>query len=136
MPVFNLDIVTPETTVYSGTVESLRAPGTEGGFGVLARHHPMLAGLTVGEVLYREEGGDPKRMATSGGFAEVRRDQVTLLVETAEHAAEIDVDRAEGARERAKERLVRQREADVDVARAEVALARAINRLRVAEMEG
>ena len=136
MPVFNLDILAPETTVYSGTVESLRAPGTEGGFGVLARHHPMLAGLTVGEVIYREEGGAAKRMATSGGFAEVRRDKVTLLVETAEHSAEIDVARAEGARDRAKERLTRQRDDDIDVARAEAALARAINRLRLAEMEG
>lgn len=136
MPVFNLDIVTPETTVYSGTVESLRAPGTEGGFGVLARHHPMLAGLTVGEIIYREEGAPPKRMATSGGFAEVRRDKVTLLVETAEGAAEIDVARAEAALARAKERLAQQRADEIDVARAEVALARAINRLRVAEMEG
>lgn len=134
MPTFELEIVAPERTVYSGTVESLRAPGSEGGFGVLARHHPMLAALTVGQILIREPGQhDPVRMATSGGFAEVQRSHVTLLAETAEPASQIDVARAEAARERARERLGHRQDPDVDVARAEAALSRAINRLRTAD---
>jgi F-type H+-transporting ATPase subunit epsilon len=131
MPTFELEIVTPERTVYEGTVESLRAPGSNGGFGVLARHHPMLAALTFGQILVREPGQrDPVRMATSGGFVEVQRSRVTVLAETAEPAGEIDVARAEAARERARERLGRRQDPDVDAARAEAALARAINRLR------
>ena len=54
MPTFQLEIVTPEKTVYSGEVERLRAPGTEGGFGVLAGHHPMLASLRIGEMVFSE----------------------------------------------------------------------------------
>ena len=131
MPVFELNVVTPERTVYSGTVEQLRAPGTEGSFGVLARHHPMVASLDVGPIIIREQGGKGLRMATSGGFAEVSRDRVTVLAETVELGDEIDVARAEAARDRARERLARRREAEVDATRAEMAFARALNRLRV-----
>ena len=131
MPTFQLEIVTPEKTVYSGRVESVRAPGTEGGFGVLAGHHPMLASLDVGQIVFREVGEGPKVAATSGGFAQVQRDGVTVLAETAELAGEIDVARAEAARDRARERLARGREAAVDAVRAEMALVRALNRLRV-----
>ena len=70
-------------------------------------------------------------MAISGGFVEVGREQVAVLAETAERIEEIDVARAEAARQRAEERLARAREERVDVARAEAALARAINRIRV-----
>ena len=130
MPTFELEIVTPEQTVYSGTVESFRAPGTMGGFGVLARHHPMLASLTVGQILVREPGKAATRMATSGGFVEVQRDRVTVLAETAEPVDQIDASRAEASRERARERLKKRRDSEVDEVRAEAALARAINRLR------
>ncbi len=135
MPTFDLEIVTPESTVYTGTVESFRAPGSEGGFGVLARHHPMLAALDVGQILLREPGQEPKRMATSGGFVEVQRDRVTVLAETAEFVEQIDVSRAAEARERARERLQTRREEATDVARAEAALARALNRLRTADTD-
>ena len=132
MPTFDLEIVTPEQTVYSGTVESLRAPGVEGGFGVLARHHPMLSALGVGQIILREPDQPAQTMATTGGFAEVHRDRVTVLAETAEFTHAIDVARAEASRDRAKERLARRQDDDVDVARAEAALARALNRLRTA----
>ena len=131
MPTFELEIVTPERTVYSGTVESLRAPGSEGGFGVLSGHHPMLAALGVGPVFFQEAGGSIQQMAISGGFSEVLRDRVTLLAETAEVTHEIDVARAEAARDRARERLTRRMDSDVDAVRAEVSLARALNRLKV-----
>ena len=129
MPSFQLDIVTPEKTVYAGSVQSLRAPGSEGGFGVLARHAPMLTALEVGSLLFVEEGGETKRMAISGGFAEVRRDGVALLAETAEFAGEIDTERAQAAQNRARERLAQR--SDIDMARAQVALTRALNRLKI-----
>ena len=131
MPTFQLEIVTPEMTVYSGEVEQLRAPGTEGGFGVLAGHHPMLASLRIGEMVFSEVEQGPKSVAIGGGFAEVQRDRVTVLAETAEFAQDIDVNRAEDARDRARERLAQKRDQQIDEARATLALARAVNRLRI-----
>lgn len=133
MPTFQLEIVTPEKTVYSGEVERLRAPGTEGGFGVLAGHHPMLASLCIGEIVFSDGEQSPKSVAISGGFAEVQRDRVTVLAETAEFAREIDVTRAEAARDRARERLALKQDQQIDETRARLALARAINRLRTGE---
>jgi F-type H+-transporting ATPase subunit epsilon len=128
MPEFKLDIVTPERTAYTGVVESLRAPGTAGGFGVLPRHAPMLAALAAGPVAFVADGAR-QEMAISGGFAEILGDSVTVLAETAERPDEIDIARAQAARDRARDRL-RQRESDTERARA--SLMRAINRLRVA----
>jgi len=128
---FDLEVVTPERTIYSGKVESVRAPGSEGGFGVLSRHQPMLSALGVGQVSFVEAGGKKESMAISGGFSEVQRDRMTILAETAEVSGNIDIFRAESARDRAQERLSRRLDPDVDVDRAEVALGRALWRLKV-----
>lgn len=132
MPTFELEIVTPVGSLYSGVIESLRAPGSNGGFGVLSRHHPMVAALGVGQLILREEGGQERRASVSGGFAEVLHNHVTVLAETAEFPEAVDVARAEAARKRSKDRLSGRRDMDLDVARAEASLARAINRLRIA----
>ena len=131
MPSYQLDIVTPESTVYSGEIESLRAPGVDGGFGVLARHQPMMAALSVGQVIFTEAGGAPQKLAIGGGFANVARDGVTLLAETAEMAEQIDIERARAARDRARDRISRRGDPDIDIDRAEAALLRAIWRLKV-----
>ena len=136
MPTVQLEIVTPEKTVYSGEIESLRAPGSEGEFGVLARHRAMLAALGVGRIQFKETGEEDRQVATSGGFAEVHGSGVTILAETAEFGEEIDLARAEAARDRARERLSRRRDADVDETRAEIALLRSVNRLRMLSSEG
>ena len=130
MPAFALEVVTPERVAYSGQVASLQAPGSEGSFGVLAGHVPLLTSLQIGRLRFVEEDGNEVQMAISGGFVEVGHEQVAVLAETAERVEEIDVARAEAARQRAEERLARAREERVDVARAQAALARAINRLR------
>ncbi len=130
MPAFALEVVTPERVAYSGQVANLQAPGSEGSFGVLAGHIPLLTGLQIGRLRFIEENGDEVQMAISGGFVEVGREQVAVLAETAERIEEIDVERAEAARQRAEERLARVQEEGVDVARAQAALARAINRIR------
>ena len=131
MPAFALEVVTPERVAYSGQVASLQAPGSEGSFGVLAGHVPLLTSLQIGGLRFVEEGGSEVQMAISGGFVEVGREQVAVLAETAERVEEIDVERAESARQRAEERLARAQEEQIDVARAQAALARAINRIRV-----
>lgn len=130
MAAFTLDIVTPERKIFSGPVESLQAPGSQGSFGVLARHAPMIAALRVGPLRFVEEGSsEPRLLACSGGFVEVQGEQVTVLAEAAEFGDEIDRARAAAARERAQERLGRR---GIDSTRADVALARALNRLRIA----
>ena len=128
---FNLDIVTPTKTVFSGEVQSFSAPGEDGGFQILFNHAPFLSSITVGQVKVIDPAGAVSRYATSGGFVEVNNNKVILLAETAERSDEIDVQRAEKAKERAAERL--QQEERVDEERARVALARAINRLKIAE---
>ena len=127
---YRLDIVTPELTLFSGEVRHLRVPGTEGSFGALAGHVPMLAAMKVGCLDFIQEGHGEFQVATSGGFVEVGGDRVTVLAEAAEFGDEIDRARAEAARERAQQRLS-QRD-DVDAVRAQVALSRALNRLRIA----
>ena len=133
MPLFELEIVTPEKVVYSGMVERVQAPGSEGWFGVLPRHLPMLTALKTGPLTFVEQGSVPRKLTTSGGFAEVQRDRVTMLADTAEFSEQIDVDRARQARDRALSRLTKAtEEKDLDVPRAQAALVRALNRLKVA----
>jgi F-type H+-transporting ATPase subunit epsilon len=125
---YPLRIVTPERTLFTGEVDSLRAPGSEGSFGVLENHAPMVASLTTGPLEF-SENGRRQQLATSGGFVEVSGDGVTVLAETCEFGGDIDVSRAEAARDRARARLG---ETGHDRARAEAALQRSLNRLRVA----
>ena len=127
---FQLDIVTPEKRVYSGAVERFKGPGTEGSFGVLARHAPLLTSMQVGQITFLDAADKARKMSTSGGFAEVGRNKVTVLAETAEFVEEIDVARARAARARALERLEKKAEG-VDLGRAQAALLRALNRLQV-----
>ena len=128
---FHLEIRTPEKLIYEGDVTSVQAPGAEGNFQILAGHIPFLTALDVGEIRIRESSDTPQLMATTGGVFEVLRTGVTALVETAEWASEIDVSRAEEARDRAQEQLAANA-SDLNRPRAEAALARAKNRIKVA----
>ena len=131
---FQLDIVTPEKTVYSGEIVHFQAPGVDGNFGVLARHQPLLAALGIGRVGLREADGTERTLAISGGFANVSGDGATILAEAAEFDDEIDIERARAARDRAQERLDN-RTPDIDVERAQTALTRAFTRLRTSGAE-
>lgn len=124
---FSLRIITPARTLYTGDVASLKAPGTEGSFGVLANHAPMVASLTTGKIDFVDDG-DRRNLATSGGFVEVSAEGVTVLAETAEFNDDIDVARAEASRDRARQWL---RDGTHDRIRAEAALQRALNRLNL-----
>jgi len=127
---FQLDIVTPEGLVFSEAIEHLRAPGSEGSFGVLVGHTPFMTSLNVGEVVVTQNGNE-RYLATSGGYVEVNPNQTVILAQTAEFAENIDVDRAKSAVDRAKERLAA-KPTDLDHERAEAALIRALNRIKVA----
>jgi F-type H+-transporting ATPase subunit epsilon len=127
---FAVEIVTPERVVLSEQAESLVVPAEKGYLGVLAGHAPLLCALRPGEVRLRTERGE-RLLATGGGFLEVLRDKATLLVDSLEEAAAIDVPRAEAALRRSREELAAARtEAAREEARA--AMERARNRLRVA----
>ena len=125
-----LDIVTPERLAYSDDVNMVIARATDGDIGILPGHAPLIAGLEIAPLRILKDDGE-KRIAVCGGFIEVRPDKVTVLAGCAELPEEIDVKRAEAARERAEARL-KYREG-IDVARAEQALKRALMRLSVAD---
>ena len=128
---FRVEIRTPEQLIYEGDVTSIRAPGVEGNFEILAGHLPFLTALDIGEIRIRESES-PQLMAISGGVFEVlRTGVVTALVETAEWASEIDVERAEHARDRAQAELTANA-ADLNRPQVEASLARAQNRIKVA----
>jgi F-type H+-transporting ATPase subunit epsilon len=126
-----LRVVTPNRQVVSEDVTEVQAPGREGYLGILPGHAPLLSMLQAGELSYRQ-GQQIRRLAVSGGFLEVLPEQVTVLAETAERPEEIDIARAEAARERAEKRL-RGGDPEADVRRATVALQRALIRLQVAK---
>jgi F-type H+-transporting ATPase subunit epsilon len=127
---YKLEIVTPKQILFSGEVTSFTAPGVLGGFQVLRSHAPLLSNISVGEVKLVDAEGNEHRYATSGGVVEVKDNKVILLAETAERSDEIDVERAEAARDRARKRLAK-KSAEVDADRARLALFRALNRLKV-----
>ncbi|MFO7955937.1 MAG: F0F1 ATP synthase subunit epsilon [Candidatus Brocadiia bacterium] len=127
----HIRIITPEKTVLEADdVEHVLLPAENGELGVLPDHIPMVCTMQIGRIRV-DLPGSSVDLATSGGFAEVLEDRVTVLADSAERACEIDVDRAQAARERAEERLRKSAE-EIDMARAKAALARASNRLRIA----
>jgi F-type H+-transporting ATPase subunit epsilon len=128
-----LDVVTPTRLAVSERVTEVMAPGSEGYFGVLPDHVPFITTLKAGNLTYWK-GNEEHRLAVSRGYAEVRGDRVSILVDTAEDAEEIDVPRAERARERAERRIQEWASGSeaIDCARAEAALRRALARLEVA----
>ena len=129
----NLEVVTPTKLVVSEQVDLCTVPGSEGVFGVMANHAPILSTLNIGEMHYQKDG-DQVRVAISGGFVEVSSNKMTVLAEAAEISEEIDVERALKAKERAEKRLQEAASGreDIDIARAKAALARALARLKVA----
>lgn len=129
---FEVEIVAADRRLYSGQAESLVIPGTDGYFGVLSGHAPLVSALAVGELIIKPPGKPAMLMAVAGGFAEVLPDHVVILADAAELAEEIDIERARQARERAEERLRERGGGEMDIDRAQAALMRAINRLRVA----
>jgi len=125
-----LEIVTPEGVCVREAVDEVEAPGAEGYFGVLPGHTPFLTELKTGTVRYRT-GQEDHLVVVTWGFAEVLPQKVTLLVNTAERAEDIDLQRAESARKRADQRraefgvaydVERVREMDEAAARAEARL--------------
>lgn len=125
-----LQIVSADRSLVNETVDEIQIPGSEGYFGVLPGHTPLLATLGAGELWYRQ-GTEIHYLALAFGFAEVQPDRVTILAEFAERADEIDAARAQAARTRAEQRLATP-VVDLDAERARIALLKSLIRLQVA----
>ena len=125
-----LQIVSADRLLVQEEVDEVEIPGADGYFGVLPGHTPLLALLQVGELWYRR-GQEKAYLSIAFGFAEVQPDRVTILAEIAEKAEEIDITRAEAAKKRAEERLVKAT-VDMDFERARIALLKSLIRLQVA----
>jgi F-type H+-transporting ATPase subunit epsilon len=128
---FQLEIVTPEKLVVKVVADEVQIPGQSGYLGILPGHAPLITELAVGVITYRSQG-DTRTLSVAWGFAEVLQDKVTILAETAERPEEIDVERAQKAKDRAEQRL-QSNDPQIDYGRAEDALQRAETRLKVAE---
>ena len=127
---FQLEIVTPEKMVVNEAAEEAQIPGLNGYLGILPGHAPLITELGVGVITYRA-GGTTKTLSVAWGFAEVLQDKVTILAETVERPEEIDVARAQQAKERA-EQLLKSNDPELDYDNAQDDLQRAETRLKVA----
>lgn len=124
-----LTVVSPEGELYSGEVDLVLAPGIDGQLGILPNHAPLITQLGVGEMRLRVDE-EEYAFAIHGGFMHVLPDEVIVLADVAEQAEEIDIERAEEARQRALEML---KEAPPDERRlTEMALRRSRVRLKLA----
>ncbi|MBT2643013.1 F0F1 ATP synthase subunit epsilon [Mesobacillus subterraneus] len=132
MKTIKVSVVTPDGPVYESDVEMVSTKASTGELGILPGHIPMVAPLQIGAVRLKN-GSNNEFIAVSGGFLEVRPEQVTILAQSAEQSSEIDLERALKAKERAEQRLHERKQENIDFKRAELALQRAINRISVAE---
>lgn len=128
----NLQIVTAEKVVYDDQVDTVVAPGELGELGILPQHAPLLSTLKPGELRYRRAGSEDS-LAIGGGFVEVLNNRVIVLADSAERADDIDISRAEEARQRAEEALRTRRDLNnEEIAAIEGSLRRALARIDVA----
>jgi F-type H+-transporting ATPase subunit epsilon len=134
MKTIKVSVVTPDGPVYESDVEMVITKAQSGELGILPGHIPMVAPLAIGVVRLKKAGSKEEELvAVTGGILEVRPEKVTILAQAAEKAEDIDVERAQKAKERAEQRMISQKAEDIDFRRAELALQRAINRLAVTQ---
>lgn len=130
MDTFTLEILTPDRQFYVGPAQAMVLPILDGRYGVLPGHEPVVTAIQPGELKYKTQG-QWNLASVSSGFAEIMPDYAILLVAAAERPEEIDLKRAEAARQRAEERL-RQKESLQEYHSSQAALARALARLKTA----
>ncbi|MBH5320569.1 F0F1 ATP synthase subunit epsilon [Paenibacillus sp. GSMTC-2017] len=130
MSTFLVEIVTPERKVYEETANMVSVRGVEGELGILPNHIPLVTALRIAPVTIKRDGV-VDIVAVNGGFIEVRKDKIVILAESAELAKDINIERAEAAKQRAEQRLAAKQQDQVDFRRAELSLQRAMNRLNV-----
>ena len=128
---FHLEIIATDRVFFSGEVEHLVITAIDGLLGIMAGHEPLVTCLPTGELKYLVDG-EWKYAAISEGFIQVMPDSSIILAETCELPDEIDIKRAQEARERAEERL-RQKQSIKEYYETQAALNRAMNRLKISQ---
>lgn len=128
----NLQILSVQRTLFDGEIEMVNAPGESGEMGILPGHAPLLTALKEGELRARLVGGGEEHFVIWGGFMEVRLDQVVVLADAAEHGDEIDLTRAEEARDAAVQQLAQAAAGSADLEAARRDLRRSTIRVRTA----
>ena len=126
----HLDVVSAETSIFSGLVETIQITGSEGELGIHPGHAPLLTTLLPGMVRLVKQHGDEENIYINGGVLEIQPGSVTVLADTAIRAEDLDEQAALDAKKRAEEHIANPG-ADFDYAEAAVELAEAIAQLRL-----
>lgn len=126
---FKARLLTPTGSLFEGDAAGVQVPGKNGLFEMLVNHAPIMSALEIGRVKIRKEDNSEEFYAIGGGFLELSNNNLTVLAESAERVSEIDVERAQKARDNAIEQMKKK---TADREEAEKALARAENRLKLA----
>jgi F-type H+-transporting ATPase subunit epsilon len=127
---FHAQILTPDGKLFDGQVHAVQVPGVNGRFEMRYNHAPVISTLEIGQVRVATEHSEINYYAVSGGFVEMNNNKMTLLAEAAEKVEEIDVERAERAKNRALEELMKRKQDKKEIV---LALKRAENRLKIKE---
>ena len=122
-----LKVVTPDKLFFEGEIDMLVARTIEGDVGILLNHSPLVTILDIGRLVIKD-GDERKVAACAGGYIDVRNNNITVVSDACEWEDEIDINRAERAKERASKKL---EDKDTDTFKAELALKKAINRINV-----
>ena len=132
MDTFGLKIIASDRVFYEGRCRQIIIPAPDGEKGILPNHENMVIAVNVGDARMEVEKGKRVDIAVGAGFMEIVNNRVTMLVDTAERPEEIDIRRAEEAKERAEEQL-RQKQSIQEYYHSQASLARAMNRLKVSK---
>ena len=132
MDTFGLRIIASDKVFFNGRCKKLTIPAPDGEKGVLAHHENMVFAVEVGEIRILEENGNTIYGVTGTGFAQIINNRATVIVDTCESPEEIDVRRAQEAKERAEERIALQTSRK-EYYRGQMAMARAMTRLKIKE---
>jgi len=133
MEPFQVHILAADQTFYEGPCLSLTIPASDGELGILANHSPMIAAVKPGTLRYQVPGEEPRLAAISPGIVKVEKNDVLVLVDSAERPEDIDAVRAQREADEAREALLQKRSRQEHQI-AQATLARALNRLRVKNM--
>lgn len=133
MATLHFKIVTPEKTVFTCEASQVTIPTQSGEITVLPNHIPLVSVLQAGELKVTDSSGAEKIMAVAGGFLEIRgKNEIVILADNAERVEEIDVARAEEARQKAEEQMKKlEKTQDVDFARLQAVIEREMNRIKI-----
>lgn len=133
MATFNLQIVTPDKLFYDDDVDMIVVRTTEGDMGILKGHTDYVAALDVGVIKIKKDGVF-KEATIAGGFIQIDKEKTTIVTEAAEWPGDIDIDRAERAKELA-EAIINRKITDREIDVAEIRLKKALNRLRLSSKD-